>query len=161
MTTREVLLGVANDARGWLRAWAGDFTDADALAGGASGLNPAAWQLGHVAAAQDGVYCLFTGEPGIVPPALEALCGTGRPPPPPDARYPAVAELWELLARTQARLTGLVERTEEAGFSRPPLGASRHFHTLGQAVYEIALHENYHVGMIGALRKLLGKPPIG
>ncbi|HEX2451865.1 MAG TPA: hypothetical protein VHJ69_12010 [Gemmatimonadales bacterium] len=33
-------------------------------------------------------------------------------------------------------------------------------HALGQAIYEIALNENYHIGQIAALRKLLGKPRI-
>jgi hypothetical protein len=36
-----------------------------------------------------------------------------------------------------------------------------YFHTLGQGVYEAALHENYHVGQIGALRKRIGKSRIG
>jgi hypothetical protein len=39
--------------------------------------------------------------------------------------------------------------------------ANPYFHNLGQGVYEVALHENYHVGEIAALRKILGKPRIG
>ena len=31
------------------------------------------------------------------------------------------------------------------------------FHTPGQSIYEVALNDNYHIGRIAALRKLLGK----
>lgn len=160
MHARELLIGVSNDARGWLQAWAGDFTDAEATATGEARLNPIAWQLGHIAAAEDGVYQLFTGEPSIVPELVQQLSGTGRPPPPPNAQYPPLADLWDLLERTHRRLVDLVTQTPEADLERPPLQESRHFHTLAQAVYEIALHENYHVGMIGALRKALGKAKV-
>lgn len=34
-------------------------------------------------------------------------------------------------------------------------------HVARPGVYEIALHENYHVGQIGALRKAVGKKCIG
>jgi hypothetical protein len=39
--------------------------------------------------------------------------------------------------------------------------ANPYFHSLGQGVYEAALHENYHVGEIAALRQVLAKPRIG
>lgn len=44
---------------------------------------------------------------------------------------------------------------------RPPRVANPYFSSLGQGMYEAALHENYHVGEIAALRKILGKPRIG
>ena len=44
---------------------------------------------------------------------------------------------------------------------RPPRVKNPYFHNLCQGVYEAALHENYHVGEIAALRKVLGKPRIG
>jgi hypothetical protein len=38
--------------------------------------------------------------------------------------------------------------------------ANPYFHSLAQGVYEAALHENYHVGEIAAVRKALGKARI-
>jgi hypothetical protein len=161
MHTRDLLIAIVTDARGWLEAWAKDFTETEATATGGAPLNPIAWQLGHIASAQDGVYELFTGEPSIVPDAVRQASGIGRPPPPPDVTYAPLAELWTLLGRTQQRMIGLLERTPDSELERPPRMESQHFHTLAQSVYEISLHENYHVGMIGALRKALGKTRSG
>ena len=44
---------------------------------------------------------------------------------------------------------------------RPPRVANPYFNSRGQGVYAAALHENYHVGEIAALRNVLGKPRIG
>ncbi len=160
MRLQDALLGVTKGARGWLKAWAKDFTDEEATEGGTAGLNPIAWQLGHVAATQDDVYCLFTGDQTIVPKTIRGICGTGCPAPTAETTYPPISELWMLLERTQDRLIGLIKRSSEADFDRPPLKENPFFHSMGQAIYEIALHENYHVGTVAALRKALGKTAI-
>lgn len=80
MELQDTLRDISNDARGWLKAWASDFTD--------------------------------------------------------------------------------VEASQPVRDSRAP-NPNPYFHSLGQGVYEAALHENYHVGEIAALRKVLGKPRIG
>lgn len=161
MQLRDALLGVTRDARGWLKTWAGDFTQEEAKRTGGSRVNPIAWQLGHIASAQDDVYCLFTGDTSVVPTAVRTVCGTGCPKPTRSTRYPPIADLWALLDRTQERLIRLIELSEDANFDQPPLRENPYFTARGQAVYEIALHENYHVGAIAALRAALGKASIG
>jgi uncharacterized damage-inducible protein DinB len=161
MQLRQALLGTLNDARGWLKAWAGDFTDAEAIQAGGTKTNPAAWHLGHIAAAQDLVYRLFSGKPSLVPEAVRAVCDTGAPEPTAATRYPRVAELWALLDATHASLVALVEQAaDDAAFDRPALTKNAYFHTLGQSIYEIALHETYHAGAVATLRKALGKKKV-
>lgn len=161
MQLRETLIDISNDARSWLEAWARDFTDAEALQSDGTTAHPLAWQLGHLASAEDDGYRLFTGDESVVPDAVQRTCGTGCPPPAADTAYPPLEELWALLGRTHARLIGLLERSVDGDLDRPPLEANRFFKSLGQMVYELALHENYHVGEISTLRKALGKPRIG
>lgn len=162
MQLRQALLGISNDARGWLKAWALDFTDAEATSSAGTTTNPAAWQLGHIACGEDDVYMLFSGELSTVPEVLRAVCGTGCPAPTASTRYPLVVELWTLLDHTHANLIGLVDQARsDADFDRPAPKENPFFKTLGQGVYEIALHENYHVGEIATLRKALGKKRIG
>jgi DinB family protein len=166
MELKATLLTISNDARGWLKIWARDFTEGEARRPepGSRSPNPLAWQLGHLACVEDEVARLFTMEASpepLVPVSLRAVCATGSPPPETTTSYPSLAELWTLLEQTHSRLLGLLEAAEPAELDRPPRIASRHFHSLGQAVYETALHENYHVGEIGALRKALDKPRIG
>ena len=82
MDIKPTLLAISNDARAWLKAWAQDFTEADAkLPGPASRApNPLAWQLGHIACVEDDLAQLFTlderPEP-LVPPAVRAACASG------------------------------------------------------------------------------------
>jgi hypothetical protein len=40
---------------------------------------------------------------------------------------------------------------------RSPRVTNPYFHSFAQRLYEVALHQNYHVGEIAALRKILGK----
>jgi hypothetical protein len=49
MELKDALRSISNDARGWLKAWARDFSEAEALQPGNGGTapNPLAWQLGH------------------------------------------------------------------------------------------------------------------
>jgi hypothetical protein len=159
MEIRQTLIDISNDARSWLKTWAGGFTQEHASDSGGTKTNPIAWQLGHLACVEDDVFRLFTGERGIVPDDVRAVCASGCPTPTAATRYPPVSELWSLLDRTHGRLTELIEDADD--FDSPPLEENRFFHSLGQAVYEAALHENYHVGEIATLRKALGLSPIG
>lgn len=161
MELRQTLIDISNDARGWLEAWAKGFTQDQATDSGGIRTHPIAWQLGHIASTENDVYRVFTGEPGVVPDDLRAICGTGCPEPTDATRYPPLSDLWSLLEQTHEQLLGLIETASDADLDRPPLEESRFFRSLGQAIYEIALHENYHVGEIATLRKALGMKPIG
>ena len=166
MELRDVLRAISDDARGWLKAWGRDFTEAEASepVGDSRAPNPLAWQLGHLACTEEdvaGLFALGSSPAPLVPGPLRAMCATGSPAPTPDSRFPPLADLWALLDRTHERLLGVLEAAGPAELDRPPRVANPYFHSLGQGMYEAALHENYHVGEIAALRKLLGKPRIG
>jgi DinB superfamily len=166
MELKDALHAIAKDARGWLKAWASDFTEVEALepTGDSRAPNPLAWQLGHLACTEEDVAGLFSVGPlpaPLVPASLRAVCATGSPPPRPETRYLPLEDLWILLDHTHARLLGVLDAASPAEFDRAPRVSNPYFHSLGQGVYEAALHENYHVGEIAALRKRLGKPRIG
>jgi hypothetical protein len=166
MELKDTLRAISNDARGWLKAWARDFTENEARGpiGDGRAPNPLAWQLGHLACTEDDVAGLFTAGPPptpVVHDSLRAVCATGSPSPAPGTAYPPLVDLWTLLDRTHERLLGVLDAASPAELDRPPRVANPYFHTLCQGVYEAALHENYHVGEIAALRKVLGKPRIG
>ena len=162
MKLNQTLRDVSNDARGWLNTWAKDFTDVEAGATpGGQAPNPLLWQLGHLACVEDDVCWLFGTQDRLTSEALRKACSTGCAAPTAATRFPSLAELWAVLGRTHARLLGLVEQAADDGLDRPPREANPFFKSLGQATYEVALHELYHVGEIGTLRKALGKPSIG
>jgi hypothetical protein len=165
MDVKPMLVAISNDARGWLKVWTQDFSEAEAhQSAGSRTPNPLAWQLGHLASVEDDVGQLFTQEErseSVVPADLRATCATGSPAPDHMTKYPSLAELWALLERTHTQLLTILNAAEGADLDRPPRVANPYFHSLAQGVYEAALHENYHVGEIAALRKALGKARIG
>jgi hypothetical protein len=162
MNLEQTLRDVSNDARGWLNTWARDFTEAEAgAAGSGQAPNPLLWQLGHLACVEDDVCWLFGAPDRLAGEGLRAACSTGSPAPTRATRFPSLAELRTLLDATHARLLRLLEQASDGGLDRPPREANPFFKSLGQAIYEVALHETYHVGEIAALRRALGKPRIG
>jgi hypothetical protein len=162
MNLNQTLRDVSNDARGWLNTWARDFTDAEAGATGSGQTpNPLLWHLGHLACVEDDVCWLFGAPDRLAGEELRAACSTGSPAPTAATRFPSLAALRTLLDATHTRLLSLLEQAPDSGLDRPPREPNQFFKSLGQAIYEVALHETYHVGEIGALRKALGKPRIG
>jgi hypothetical protein len=163
MDAKSMLVAISDDARGWLKAWARDFSEAEARlpVPGNRAPNPLAWQLGHLACVEDDVAQLFTQETQPQSPvsaALRATCATGSPAPDHTTEYPSLPELWALLEHTHTRLLTILKAAGD--LDRPPRVANPYFHSLAQGVYEAALHENYHVGEIAAVRKALGKARI-
>ena len=162
MHLSQTLRTISDDARGWLTTWTRDFTDAESSATGPGHPpNPLLWQLGHLACVEDEVCWLFGAPDRLVDAELRAACDSGCASPSAATRYPQLSELRNLLNATHARLLGLLDQAHDADLDRAPREANPFFKSLGQAVYEAALHETYHVGEIGALRKALGKPRIG
>jgi hypothetical protein len=163
MLITDTLRDISNDARGWLTYWTRDFTEAEARTAGAGDdrPNPLAWQLGHLACVEDEVGWLFGGVDRLAPSELQAICSTGSPPPSGSTPFPSMEQLWALLNATHTRLLEVLGQAGEEGLARPPRQPNPYFRSLGQAIYEAALHETYHVGEIGALRKSLGKARIG
>jgi DinB family protein len=165
MELKDTLRAISNDARGWLKAWARDFTETEATepAGDNQAPHPLAWQLGHLACTEDDVVGLFSDPvlPPLVPAAVRAACATGAPEPTAETRFPPLPELWSLVDRTHERLLAMLDGASATDLDRLPRVDNPFFRSLGQAVYEAALHENYHVGQVGALRRRLAKPRMG
>jgi hypothetical protein len=166
MELKGTLRAISDDARGWLKTWARDFTEEEASRPAPDGRapNPLAWQLGHLACTEEDVAGLFTAGPTpapLVPASLRAVCGSGSPSPTRETKYLPLAQLWTLLDQTHERLLAVLEAAGPDELDRQPRVKNPYFHNLCQGVYEAALHENYHVGEIAALRKALGKPRIG
>ncbi len=161
MLLRDTLIAISDDARSWLTYFSRDFTADDARR--SSGVvNPLAWQLGHLAVTEDYAYRMATGDTDVlVAKELHDTCGNACPAPTDATTYPPLEELWALLGRTHARVIALAQRSSDTDFDKESVTKNPFFRTVGQTIYELALHENYHVGQVGALRKGLGKPSLG
>jgi hypothetical protein len=122
-----------------------------------SAANPALWVLAHLVASKRGLLrALCSGGAAAPAEAWEALAGRGGSP---DAELPAAAVLltaWhdanaELCARLE--LMGLEEGGRPAPRTMPDGGT-----TLIAMARFLQFHEAYHLGQLGLLRRLAGKP---
>ena len=163
MSTAPAESAVSTDALRFLFAFderalgmnAAGITHAESLVVAAPGTNCMNWMLGHIVSNRTPVLELLGVEP-LWTGAAGALYNDGGAWPDPAA----VARPWESLLAdfetTQERiLAGLADVTADrlAAFHTPeskrPRGLQLHF---------FQFHEAYHVGQIGLMRRIVGKP---
>jgi Uncharacterized protein conserved in bacteria len=117
--------------------------------------------LGHALAVYDNVMPMV-GQRPVLPAAAQKRYDRGSKPMRDGAEALHFAELeamWEESAkRYDAGLTGLDPETlgDPAPFS--PTGNADE--TIGSLLSTIAFHQSYHVGQIGLLRRIIGKPGV-
>jgi len=116
--------------------------------------NPARWVLAHLVASKRGLLRALGS--GAAAEAWEALAGRGGTP---DAELPAAAVLLSAWRDANAALCARLElmSAEEGGRPAPrtmPDGGT----TLSAMARFLQFHEAYHLGQLGLLRRLAGKP---
>ncbi len=132
-----------------------DLTHADSLVIAAPGTNCTNWMLGHVVSNRSAVLELLGAEPLWSEADSQPFCEGGA-----WADPPAQARPWaSLLAdfeTTQERIRWALDTVTADHLaalhkpeSRRPRGMQLHF---------LQFHEAYHVGQIGLMRRVVGKP---
>jgi uncharacterized damage-inducible protein DinB len=122
-----------------------------------AGCNSANWVVGHIVSARSSILRAL-GEEKIFPDEQVAMYRRGS-----DGSVEhgvPLADLLEALDRSQPILLARLQRATEAELNAKspmssPAGPDA---TLGAAVAAMAFHEAYHVGQLGVLRRLMGKP---
>jgi len=132
-----------------------DPADWERSPGGAGG-NNAHWILGHIVAARRMVLRrLGSDEPEA---DWEKIFDMGAQPEG-TREFPSVEDLMSELEATDqdffARLSGLSEEQAEADFGRKLPDKSK---TLLEGLAFFHFHESYHLGQLGLLRRMAGKP---
>jgi len=139
----------------FLEGLVGDFTNADWVVKDPVG-HDARWLVGHLAVTRRRLMAMV----GLVPPVedWEAAFGRGSSP----AQVPEHLDpqpLVQAFRSAQQALAGHWETLTGADLARPlgrtlPDGSD----TLGGAVRFLAWHEAYHLGQLGFMRRLAGRP---
>lgn len=117
----------------------------------AGGLAPVVWQVGHLAVV-DAIYTQRGGGSCALPPRYADLFkpGSGG-----EADYPTVSEVWTAFSEAHAALLEVVAEADLAKPLEHPAGA---YTSVGGMLVYACYHRGYHIGKIGTLRALLGKP---
>jgi uncharacterized damage-inducible protein DinB len=134
-------------------------TDDDGLVEPAGGGNPINWILGHVLNARGELLGVLGGAPVMTEAEAAPYKRGGEP----DLDALAALPLSALAARFHASQEGVVsgiQALEDDALAAPapfsPVGNKDE--TLGTLIAGLVFHESYHLGQIGLLRRLLGKP---
>lgn len=126
------------------------------------GVSHIAWQAGHLAVCEYGLAMkrirgVASEDDDLIAAEHFQLFGKGSVPEADATKYPAVAEIRDLLIRVHAAaLHELESFTDEA--ANEPVGEPKHpmFGTKLEALRWCAAHEFLHAGQIGLLRRQLG-----
>ncbi|HUB26334.1 MAG TPA: DinB family protein [Tepidisphaeraceae bacterium] len=137
-----------------------DFSDADMLVRPCQGANHAAWQLGHVIAAETRLVGMFgaTGIPEL--PAGFADKFTKETSKKDDAGFfPGKAALCDQFVKTRAGTVAWVKTLKPADLDKPmPETMAARIPTLGHVVALLPTHMAMHIGQFQVIRRKLGKP---
>ena len=124
----------------------------------ASGMNHAAWVLGHLACTADMLGAMI-GVKLVCPPEWTGLFDWNSSPSGDENRYPSKSVLLKALEDAHAGLAAALPSIPESRWSEPtPSEAVRGFlPTLGDSfVFVMAAHENMHLGQLSAWRRVQG-----
>jgi len=124
-----------------------------------------AWQVGHLAMAQYGLTMLrIRGkEPEdaeFISPDFFRLFQKGTQPQADPAAYPSPAEIREVLAAVHQHALGELEHYTDNELEVKLPEPHAVFDTKLGSIFFCSAHELIHIGQIGLLRRLLGKPPL-
>jgi hypothetical protein len=138
----------------------GDFSDADMLARPAPNANHAAWQLGHLIAAEVGAG--NAAKPGSMPELPAGFAerfakDKARSDNPAD--FPTKAELLAQFERVRRATTAWAKAMTSQDYGAPTPEKIRGWApTVGQLAIALSGHVAMHIGQFQVIRRKLGKP---
>lgn len=119
--------------------------------------NHALWIIGHLAATDDAVLMMCTGQPSALPESYDALF-RGRDRPSPNAgAYPSEEELFQAMRDRRAALLAWVEGWDDGqAFTPAPDELQAFAPDWVQTLYALAAHDLFHAGQVATCRAALG-----
>jgi len=160
MTTKDAIKSVFNSNFNVLDTYLKDVSDAELLIRPVPQANHAAWQLGHLIAAE----CrLLATIPGGVSPELPSgfaerhskVTASMEPP----KGFLTKAEYLSLFKRVREQTFAKLDKLPDADLDKPNTGPlAQMAPTLGSLFLLAATHQMMHAGQFAVLRRKLGKP---
>lgn len=143
-----------------VRTNVGDVTHEESLRTFPPADNCLNWILGHLVATRSAFLVGFGAEP--VWSQTEGKAYDRHAPPLVDGtQAKPLTEIWKAYDASQERLVRAIEALtpERLAAKIPPALAGGPADTVAELVAFLGLHDSYHTGQTGILRRLLGRPP--
>jgi uncharacterized damage-inducible protein DinB len=140
-------------------AYLGDLSDEDLRMVPVPGMNPIAWQLGHLLVSER--QFVEAVKPGSCPPLSEEFLAQ-HPRNPAEvadpSKYPSLAEYKALWDAQHAATRRVIDELSDEDFARKAEGLPDFVPTVGAALLLSGNHPMMHAGQFVAVRRALGKP---
>lgn len=160
MTAKESIRHSLATSERILLAYLNDLSDEDLLVRPIAGMNPIAWQVGHLIVSERNM--AETVKPGVSPPLSDAfteLHARDDTKVKPEAGWATKDEYIKLWKAQRAATLQALESTPEADLAKPsPERMHRVAKTLGEVLNMAGLHILLHSGQFVAVRRQLKKP---
>ncbi|HLG94014.1 MAG TPA: DinB family protein [candidate division Zixibacteria bacterium] len=157
MTEKEILLKQYDTIRSWTMALTGDFTEEEAQKV-AEPLNTSlVWNLGHIAKNENEALHKFFGQ-SLLEESFTSRFVSGSSPT--AVGNVTKDEVVKKLSTVRKVFRMKLGKIRPADLNKKPKPKSEFYKNLREAIYGLALHEGYHAGKIGTLRRFLGKPAL-
>jgi uncharacterized damage-inducible protein DinB len=136
-----------------------DLADSDLLIRAVPGMNPIAWQLGHLIASERHFVELI--KPGSCPPLPEGFADAHSAASAKDddtSRYCSLAKYQELWKAQREATLAVLDEQSETDLDREDPSYPSFAGSVGKMLHLCGLHATMHSGQFVAVRRLLGKP---
>jgi len=157
MTEKEILLKQFDTIRSWTLACINDFTEEESQKVAEPIRTSLVWTLGHLAVIDNVVLKHFFGQ-SVLDENFVPKFKTGSNP----STVGAVTkdEVLKKMAAVRKALRNKLSRIRPSDLNKKPNPKSEFYKNLREAMHTLPLHEGYHTGKIGTLRRFLGKPAL-
>lgn len=156
MTEKELLIKQLDSIRSWTLALAKDFSEEEAQKLAEPLRTNLVWNLGHMAVSDNGLLQRFFSQSALDSNFI-ARFDTGSNPA--AAGHVTKQEMLKTMAEVRKKLKNKLSRVRPAELNKEPKQKTW-YKTMREAIYLTTLHEGYHAGKIGTLRRFMGKPAL-
>ena len=157
MTEKELLLKQYDTIRGWTMALAGDFTEEEAQKVAGQLNTSLIWNLGHIAKNENEALHKFFGQ-SLLDESFTSRFVSGSNPM--SVGNVTKDEVLKKMAAVRKVFRMKLGKIRPVDLNKKPKPKSEFYKNLREALYGLALHEGYHAGKIGTLRRFLDKPSL-
>ncbi|HMF13814.1 MAG TPA: DinB family protein [Gemmataceae bacterium] len=160
MTAKDAIKRVFDTNFNVLEKYVSDLSDADLLVRPVPRANHAAWQLGHLIAAEISLLSSVPGGPPLeLPPGFAERHGKETAAVDPPKGFLSKAEYMSIFKKVREQTFAKLDRLSDADLDKPNTGRmAQFFPTLGDLFLLVAGHQMMHAGQFAVLRRKLGKP---
>lgn len=161
MTTREMLKGLLEFTALLTEQVSLDLTENHLSIKPEDFGNPGIWILGHIAINRANYLHYAKGDTERIPDGWASLFGRSSLVHEDLTLFPDPTNIRKFMKAEQAAALAYLETLSDQDLQQPPVISTATYKTIAEVFYATAVHESYHAGQFGLIRRLCGLSTLG